>query len=75
MQFARGIIGAMVDQELTAMYCEALYRNGELLVSVEWFCKYLFGLEVTSNHGMVYITDHFAELSQFMAELIRDLLK
>ena len=75
VQFARGIIGAMVDQELTAMYCEALHRNGELLVSVEWFCKYLFGLEVTSNHGMVYITDHFAELSQFMAELIRDLLK
>ena len=75
VQFARGIIGALVDQELTAMYCEALHRNGELLVSVEWFCKYLFGLEVTSNHGMVYITDHFAELSQFMAELIRDLLK
>jgi hypothetical protein len=56
------------------MYCEALHRNGELLVSAEWFCRFLFNLHVTKSQGVVYITDHFAELSTYMAELIKDIL-
>ena len=56
------------------MYCEALHREGELLISVEWFCRYLFNCHVTVNNGVVYVTDHFAELSFFMADLIKDLL-
>lgn len=74
VQFARGIIGAMVDDELVSMYCEALHRNGELLVSVEWFCRYLFNMHVSVCNGMVYVTDHFAELSEFMTYLIKDIL-
>lgn len=75
VQFARGIIGAMVGEDLVSMYCEALHRNGELLVSVEWFCKYLFNCNVTSCNGVVYVTDHFCELSEYMAILIQDILK
>jgi len=63
LQFARGSIGCVIDNDLRSMYCEALHRDGELLVSIEWFCRYLFGLEV-----------HFAELSANMADLIKDLL-
>ena len=65
----------MIDDRLRSMYCEALHRNGELLVSVEWFCRYLFGMTVTECAGVVYITDHFAELSLFMADLILDIFK
>jgi len=75
VQFARGSIGCMIDDKLRSMYCEALHRNGELLVSVEWFCRYLFGMTVTECAGVVYVTDHFAELSLFMADLILDIFK
>lgn len=74
LQFARGSIGCMIDDTMRCMYCEALYRNGELLVSIEWFCKYLFNYHVSDCNGVVYVTDHFAELSFFMADLIKDLL-
>ena len=75
LQFARGSIGCVIDDTLRSMYCEALYRDGELLVSIEWFTGYLFHLTISSCNGAVYITDHFAELSAFMADLIKDLLK
>ncbi len=74
-QFARGVIGCLVDEELVSMYCETLQREGELLVSVEWFCRALLNLHVSVCNGTVYATDHFAELSYFMAELIKDLIR
>lgn len=73
-QFARGVIGCLVDGELVSMYCETLQREGELLVSVEWFCRWFFNGNVSVCNGVAYVTDHFAELSAFMAELIRELL-
>ena len=73
LQFARGSIGCMIDDTMRQMYCEALHRNGELLVSVEWFARYLLNLTVTACDGVTYVTDHFAELSCFMADLIRDI--
>jgi len=74
LQFARGSIGCVVDKELVTMYCEALRRGEELYVSAEWFCKYVFNLHVSECDGVIYITDHFSELSLNMADLIRDLL-
>lgn len=74
VQFARGSIGCLIDDTMRCMYCEALHRNGELLVSVEWFCKYLFNYHVSTCNGVVYVTDHFIDLSYFMADLIKDLL-
>ena len=62
-----------MDDTLRSMYCEALHREGELLVSVEWFCKYLFNYHVSTCNGVVYVTDHFVDLSFFMADLIKDL--
>ena len=74
MQFARGSIGCIVDQELTAMYCEALHREGELYIPMEWFAKYVYNLQVSSCDDVIYITDHFSELSVNMADLLRDIL-
>lgn len=74
VQFARGLIGCMIDDALRCMYCEALHRNGELLVSVEWFCRYLFNMHVSVCSKVAYATDHFNELGANMADLIHDLL-
>ena len=74
LQFARGSIGCLIDDRLRSMLCEALYRNGELLISVEWFAEAILNLTVTECNGVVYVTDHFAVLSGFMADLIRDIL-
>lgn len=62
MQFARGSIGCVTDQELTAMYCEALHRDGELYVSAEWFAKYAYNLQVSECDGVIYITDSFQRI-------------
>lgn len=74
LQFAQGSIGCMIDDDLRSMECEALYRDGQLLVGVEWFCRALFNLHVSSCADVVYITDHFCELSANMADLLQDLL-
>lgn len=73
-QFARGSIGCVADLEFTAMFCEALHREGELYISAEWFCKFAYHLHVSECDGVTYITDHFSELSLNMADLIRDIL-
>ena len=78
LQFARGSICCLIEgadgfATMRQMYCEALHRNGELLVSVEWFGRYLFGYTVTSCNGVTYVTDHHAELSYFLADIIKDL--
>ena len=75
VQFARGSIGCMIDDTMRCMYCEALHRDGELLVSLEWFCKYLFNYHVSECNEVVYVTDHFIDLSFFMADLIKDLFE
>ncbi len=74
IQFARGCIGCAAEGTVRSMYCEAVYRNGELYVSVEWFCRELFDLHVSVCGSVVYVTDHNSELSVFMADLIRDIL-
>ena len=75
VQFARGSIGCMIDDTMRCMYCETLHRDGELLVSLEWFCKYLFNYHVSECNEVVYVTDHFIDLSFFMADLIKDLFE
>lgn len=73
-QFAQGSIGCVTDNTIRSMYCEAQYHSGDLYVSIEWFCRYLFDLHVSSCGDVVYVTDHHSEISLFMADLITDLL-
>ena len=74
LQFARGSIGCLIANDLRSMYCEAIYRENQLLVSIEWFCRYIYNMNVSECDGVVYVTNHFAVLSANMADLIRDLL-
>ena len=75
LQFARGSIGCVIGDTMRCMFCEALQREGELLVSIEWFVKYFYGMQVSKCGDMLYITDHFADLSAFMVDLIKDIFK
>lgn len=75
LQFARGSIACVIDGHVRAMFCEALHREGELLVSAEWFCQYLFNWTVSACDGVLYAADHFNCLSLYMADLIRDILE
>jgi len=75
LQFARGTIGCMIDDTLRSMYIETIEREGELLISVEWFFRYVMQMQVSVCNEVVYVTDHHAELSYHMADLIKDLLK
>lgn len=74
LQFARGSIGCMIDNRLRSMYCEALHREGKLLISVDWFAEYVMGWRVTAHENVTYVTDHVAHLSTFMADLLTDIL-
>ena len=74
LQFARGSIGCVIDNEFRCMYCEALHREGELLIPIEWFARFIMGICATRCEDIVYVTDHHAELGVVMADLIRNLL-
>lgn len=74
LQFAQGIIGCMIDDSLRCMFCETLLREGELLVSAEWYVQYILNCTVSKCADVTYITDHFAQLSYFMADLLKELL-
>ena len=75
LQFARGCMGCTIDNKVHAMLCEPIERNGMLYISLEWFCKEILKLHVSTCNHVMYATDHYSLLSVNMARLIRDLLK
>lgn len=75
MQFARGNIGCVRDGRVTSMLAEAVLRDGALCISVEWFVTHVLDLRASQHSGVLYVTDHHAQLSANMAVLIRDLLQ
>ncbi len=75
LQFARGCIGCVIDDKIRSMYCEAILRDGVIYASVEWFAKYILGWYVSECNDVLYVTDHFAELGHFTAEILKDLFK
>lgn len=74
LQFARGCIGAVVNNRICSMLCEAVWKDGILYLPAEWFFYAVCHLRVTQCSGVLYATDHEARLSGNMARLIKDLL-
>ena len=74
-QFAQGSIGAVVDNRIVSMDCEAVLRGGELYVPMAWFLRNLAGLQASCSRDGVYATDHETRLSTHITRLLRDLLK
>ena len=56
------------------MLCEAIFREGRLYISIEWFCRFAMNLQVSEYDGVLYITDHYAEISRYLSWLIQDML-
>lgn len=75
LQFARGSIGCVVNNRITSMLCEALHRDRELYISLEWFCRSVYNLHVSVCNNVLYATDHYSALSANMADIINDILK
>jgi poly(3-hydroxybutyrate) depolymerase len=73
-QFVEGCIGCVVDNKVEAMLCEAIHRNNRLYISLEWFCRFAFNLQVSEYDNVMYITDHYAEISRYMSWLLQDIL-
>lgn len=74
LQFARGSIACVIDNNIRCMYCEALHRNGELCISLEWFARFIMNICASRFEDVLYVTDHHAELGINMADLIRNIL-
>ncbi|MDN4480565.1 stalk domain-containing protein [Demequina muriae] len=74
VELARGIVGAVVDGRLRSMYAEAVHRDGQLWISLEWLCDDVLGLRTTTNGSVLYVSERHARLSKNMADLIDDLL-
>ena len=74
LEFARGTIVSIVDGDVRAMLAEAVERDGQLYISLEWLARDILGLHASQCEGVLYVTDHHAELSRNMAYLLADLL-
>lgn len=74
LQAARGCIGAVWNNRVICMLCEAVQRDGMLYLPAEWFFQRVLGKTATSYNGVLYATDHYAVLSLHMSRLLRDLL-
>lgn len=75
VQFAEGNIGCCVDNRIESMLCEAIYREGTLLVSAKWFCQSLFSMHASECNGVLYITDHYSVLSSDTSLIIKSILE
>lgn len=75
IQIARGCVGCTVNNKVKSMLCEPIERNGMLYISLEWFCKDICRMHVSTCSDVIYATDHYSVLSVNMARLIKDLLK
>jgi len=74
-QFAEGCIGCAADNKVESMLCEAIYRNDRLYISLEWFCRFAYNLQVSEFDGVMYVTDHYSQISRYMSWLLQDMLR
>lgn len=73
-QFAEGCIGCVVDNRVESMLCEAIFRNNQLYISMEWFCRFTYNLQVSEYDNVLYITNHYSQISRYMSWLLQDIL-
>ena len=73
-QFVEGCIGCAADGRVEQMLCEAIWREGRLYISIEWFCRFALNLQTSEYDGVLYITDHYAEISRYISWLLQDML-
>ncbi|HKM04188.1 MAG TPA: hypothetical protein VJZ04_06285 [Lachnospiraceae bacterium] len=75
IQFAKGNISCVVNNRIESMSCEAVERDHVLYVPLEWFVKRFYQMQTSSCEGVLYVTDHDASISKYMAYLLMDILQ
>ena len=71
VEFTRGCIGCLVENRVCAMDCQTLEFDGQLYLPFAWIARNLGGLQVSECGGVLYATDHYSELSTWLAEVIK----
>ena len=71
IQFAEGNVASVVNNHIEAMYVEAVKKEDDLCVSLEWFVRRFLNLHTSNCDGVFYATDHPAQISWHMADLIK----
>lgn len=74
LEFAHSCVCCTIDNVLEQMLCEAICVGGQLCISLEWFCADVMNLHVSSYDDTLYVTDHTARLSRYMAWILSDIL-
>jgi len=74
IQFAKGNISCVVDNRIEAMSCEAVERDHVLYLPLEWFAKRFYQMHTSFCKGVLYVTNHHACISKYMAYLLEDIL-
>ena len=75
IEVSAGNVGCVIDNYIHSMERQAEYKKGMLYVPVKWFAANVFGRFVTEHDGAVYISDHYGEMTNDMAKLIKEFLK
>jgi hypothetical protein len=74
IQLAKGCIGCTINNNVYSMLCEPIEIEGILYISIEWICREVCNMHVSTCNDVMYATDHHSVLSANMARLIKDLL-
>ena len=75
IEVAAGNIGCVIDNYLYSMERHAEYKKGMLYIPVKWFACQVFGKFASEHDGVVYISDHYGEMTNDMAKLIKEFIK
>lgn len=75
LEFAHSCICCTIDNTLEQMLCDAICVDGMLYIPLEWFCADVMNLHVSGYDDTLYVTDHTARLSRYMAWILSDILK
>lgn len=73
--FSAGNVGCVCDNIIYSMSRQAESKDGYLCVPVKWFAAMFLNRFVIENRGVLYITDHYGEMTWDMSEFIKSFLK
>ncbi len=72
VEISEGNVGVVLDGKVAAMWRQAEMAEGRLCVPFQWFASEVAGAFVTECDGAVYASDHYGEMTAYMARTIRE---
>ncbi|HIQ98882.1 MAG TPA: hypothetical protein IAB23_04280 [Candidatus Scybalocola faecavium] len=75
LRFSAGNVGCVCDNTIYSMNRQAEFKDGYLFISAKWFAAMFLNRFVIENRGVLYISDHYGEMTWDMSEFIKTFLK